>query len=59
MVQQQHHAPECTAPALALLTWPNVLHALQGIDMLISEFGYHIAYKRWNDTFSAVPFKPK
>ncbi|WIA08791.1 hypothetical protein OEZ85_008213 [Tetradesmus obliquus] len=31
----------------------------KGIDMLINEFGYHIAYKRWNDTFSAVPFKPK
>jgi hypothetical protein len=29
------------------------------MDMLINEFGYHIAYKRWNDTFTAVPFKPK
>ena len=32
---------------------------LQGLEMLIKEFGYHIAYKRWNDTFTAVPFKPK
>lgn len=32
---------------------------VQGLDMLIKEFGYHIAYKRWNDTFTAVPFKPK
>eukprot|EP00877_Chromochloris_zofingiensis_P015214 jgi/Chrzof1/9947/Cz04g21210.t1 len=31
----------------------------KGIDMLIKEFNYHIAYKRWNDTFTAVPFKPK
>ena len=29
------------------------------IELLISEFNYHVAYKRWNDTFSAVPFKPK
>lgn len=32
---------------------------MQGIDMLIKEFNYHIAYKRWDDSFSAVPFKPK
>ncbi|KXZ55964.1 FAP286 protein [Gonium pectorale] len=31
----------------------------KGIDLLIKEFGYHIAYKRWNDTFTAIPFKPK
>jgi hypothetical protein len=31
----------------------------QGLQMLIEDFGYHIAYKRWNDTFTAVPFKPK
>ncbi|PNH07964.1 hypothetical protein TSOC_005529 [Tetrabaena socialis] len=31
----------------------------KGIDLLIKEFGYHIAFKRWNDTFSAIPFKPK
>lgn len=31
----------------------------QGLQMLIDDFGYHIAYKRWNDTFTAVPFKPK
>jgi len=38
---------------------PGSWHAMQGLDMLIKEFGYHIAYKRWNDTFTAVPFKPK
>lgn len=40
---------------------PARVHAwlLQGLEMLIKEFGYHIAYKRWNDTFTAVPFKPK
>jgi hypothetical protein len=27
--------------------------------MLIKEFDYHVAYKRWNDTFTAIPFKPK
>lgn len=32
---------------------------LQGLEMLIRDFGYHIAYKRWQDTFTAVPFKPK
>jgi len=26
--------------------------------MLIKEFGYHIAYKRWNDTFSEWPWLP-
>ncbi|PNW74789.1 hypothetical protein CHLRE_12g509800v5 [Chlamydomonas reinhardtii] len=31
----------------------------KGIDLLIKEFGYHIAFKRWNDTFTAIPFKPK
>uniref|UniRef100_A0A7S0X0T4 Uncharacterized protein n=1 Tax=Chlamydomonas leiostraca TaxID=1034604 RepID=A0A7S0X0T4_9CHLO len=31
----------------------------KGIDMLIKEFNYHLAYKRWNDTFTAIPFKPK
>ncbi|KAG2452508.1 hypothetical protein HYH02_002747 [Chlamydomonas schloesseri] len=31
----------------------------KGIDLLIKEFGYHIAFKRWNDSFSATPFKPK
>lgn len=31
----------------------------QGVDMLIKDFNYHLAYKRWNDTFSAVPFKPQ
>ncbi len=28
------------------------------IDLLIRDFKYHVVYKRWNDTFSAVPFKP-
>ena len=31
----------------------------KGIQMLIDEFNYHIAYKRWDDTFNATPFKPK
>ena len=38
-------------------------HVLQfhakGIQMLVDEFNYHVAYKRWDDTFSAIPFKPK
>lgn len=29
------------------------------IGLLIENFKYHVAYKRWSDTFSAVPFKPK
>lgn len=40
-----------------LLMLPPLL--LQGLEMLIRDFGYHIAYKRWQDTFTAVPFKPK
>ncbi|GBF89160.1 flagellar associated protein [Raphidocelis subcapitata] len=31
----------------------------KGIELLIRDFRYHVAYKRWNDNFSAVPFKPK
>ncbi|KAL3160670.1 hypothetical protein ABBQ32_010585 [Trebouxia sp. C0010 RCD-2024] len=31
----------------------------KGIQMLIDEFNYHVAYKRWDDTFNAIPFKPK
>ncbi|DBA70182.1 hypothetical protein WJX79_001992 [Trebouxia sp. C0005] len=31
----------------------------KGIQMLIDEFNYHVAYKRWDDTFNATPFKPK
>jgi hypothetical protein len=38
---------------------PSPICTMQGIDMLIKEFNYHIAYKRWNDTFTAIPFKPK
>ncbi|KAF8072760.1 rpsO [Scenedesmus sp. PABB004] len=30
----------------------------EGIKLLIKEFGYHLAYKRWNDSFTAVPFTP-
>lgn len=29
------------------------------IDLLIRDFNYHVNFKRWNDTFTAVPFKPK
>lgn len=29
------------------------------IDLLIQQFNYHVMFKRWNDTFTAVPFKPK
>lgn len=31
----------------------------KGIDLLIKEFDYHLAFKRWSDTFTAVPFKPQ
>lgn len=31
----------------------------KGIEMLIKEFNYHIMYKRWNDTFTGIPYKPK
>ena len=31
----------------------------RGIDVLKKEFGYHPAFKRPQDTFSAVPFRPK
>lgn len=31
----------------------------KGIDLLIKEFGYHLAFKRWNDTFTGIPYKPK
>ncbi|KAL6747012.1 flagellar associated protein [Haematococcus lacustris] len=31
----------------------------KGIELLVKDFQYHLAYKRWNDTFTAVPFKPK
>lgn len=30
----------------------------KGIQMLVNEFDYHVAYKRWSDSFTAVPFKP-
>lgn len=30
----------------------------KGIQMLVDEFNYHIAFKRWSDEFTAVPFKP-
>jgi hypothetical protein len=31
----------------------------KGIDMLVKDFDYHITYKRWNDTFSGIPFTPQ
>lgn len=31
----------------------------KGIELLIDEFRYHPCFKRWNDDFSAVPFRPK
>ena len=30
----------------------------KGIQMLVKEFDYHIAYKRWSDNFTSTPFKP-
>ncbi len=32
---------------------------MHGLELLCEEFQYHPAYKRWSDTFSATPFKPK
>ena len=51
--------PVCTV-AWLVLTCSHVsqFHA-KGIQMLIDEFNYHVAYKRWDDTFNATPFKPK
>ena len=43
----------CLTPVCSLQ-----FHA-KGIQMLIDEFNYHVAYKRWDDTFNATPFKPK
>jgi DNA-binding transcriptional MerR regulator len=31
----------------------------KGVQLLINEFGYHPPFKRWDDAFSATPFKPK
>ncbi len=31
----------------------------KGVQLLIDEFRYHPVFKRWNDDFSAVPFRPK
>lgn len=31
----------------------------KGIELLIKDFQYHLAYKRWNDTFTATPYRPK
>lgn len=31
----------------------------KGVQVLIDQFNYHPAFKRWNDNFSAVPFRPK
>ena len=30
----------------------------QGLDLLKEHFGYHPLFKRWFDSFSAIPFKP-
>lgn len=30
-----------------------------GINLLIRDFNYHPAFKRWNDEFYATPFVPK
>ena len=30
-----------------------------GLTMLMKHFDYHPEFKRWSDTFSAVPFRPK
>jgi len=29
-----------------------------GVKILMDEFAYHPAYKRWDDEFTATPFKP-
>jgi hypothetical protein len=30
-----------------------------GVELLCRDFGYHPAYRRWHDTFTATPWKPK
>lgn len=35
------------------------LRHAQGILVLVQNFDYHPEFKRWSDTFSAVPFRPK
>jgi len=30
-----------------------------GLKMLMKHFDYHPEFKRWSDTFSAVPFRPQ
>lgn len=30
-----------------------------GLQMLMKHFDYHPEFKRWSDTFTAVPFRPK
>ncbi|KAJ0396951.1 hypothetical protein P43SY_003654 [Pythium insidiosum] len=35
------------------------LRHAQGIQVLIDQFDYHPEFKRYSDTFSAVPFRPK
>jgi len=34
------------------------VHA-RGVEMLTRDFGYHAAYRRWSDRFTATPFTPK
>jgi len=29
-----------------------------GLELLKNEFDYHAEYKRWNDRFTAIPFRP-
>ncbi|GBG34504.1 Hypothetical Protein FCC1311_107282 [Hondaea fermentalgiana] len=31
----------------------------KGVQVLIDQFNYHPAFKRWNETFFAIPFRPK
>ena len=30
----------------------------QGIQLLVRDFSYHPLFKRWDDNFTSVPFKP-
>ena len=60
LVHSLHQLSAVWTMAWLVLTFTNVMqfHA-KGIQMLIDEFNYHVAYKRWDDTFNATPFKPK
>jgi len=41
-----------------VLIYSQEFHA-KGIKLLEDEFNYHVAFKRHNDTFTGIPFKPK